>query len=400
MKSLFKNIFWKNLRKGKESLHRFEADVGPLLGAFNWKQFDTKTGLFLGEKSFKNDITNLSKSTVIRLLSQGLSSYEGQINAENFKISKMRFGNAPKVNHDSTDDKILAYYDLDEKAYRNNLTNWSAGDQYASAGGGTTTIPSESGTNVSVDILTSSYGISWDAGNTIEINLTDGVVFPEIIGVRPPSHKTFKIEMVDSGDVVIQEIAFLTHYSRNASGSTGSEQITPTNPITDLTNTKIIYNYSQEKWKLSLALTNVGTNDISDVVKLRISFKVGSYNVINSIVPKSGKNNGSGGSSTRYTDLDYYSISTANVTYADSPVGYFIDDYSVTFAVSMNGTEGNGTQGSSYPVVYTEMFLFNENDDLFSIIREDPPAPFGAGNGFSKTESSAYFMNWIISVVL
>jgi hypothetical protein len=63
------------------------------------------------------------------------------------------------------------------------------------------------------------------------------------------------------------------------------------------------------------------------------------------------------------------------------------------------------TLGSLYEVVYTEAFLFNQSDDLFSIIKLDMPSPWNASTpvgqtGFGKNSESAYLISWTIKALL
>ncbi len=228
MPSLFDKIFNENLKKVKKEkeLYRFQEDIGPLIGRFSWKQLDAKTGKLLAECEGKNQITELSKSTVIRLISQGVSPYLGQITPSNLKISKMRFGNAPFADHNTTDELKLAYYDDAEKVYRDNATTPPGSSPfYCGAGGRSSAIASEAAANVNKTIAIASFGGSWAVGQTIEINITDpsDPAFQYLINERPPSHKTFKIQFKDGSNVIKQEIQWNGIYSRTSAGNLGSE---------------------------------------------------------------------------------------------------------------------------------------------------------------------------------
>lgn len=408
MPSLFDKIFNENLKKVKKEkeLYRFQEDIGPLIGRFSWKQLDAKTGKLLAECEGKNQITELSKSTVIRLISQGVSPYLGQITPSNLKISKMRFGNAPFADHNTTDELKLAYYDDAEKVYRDNATTPPGSSPfYCGAGGRSSAIASEAAANVNKTIAIASFGGSWAVGQTIEINITDpsDPAFQYLINERPPSHKTFKIQFKDGSNVIKQEIQWNGIYSRTSAGNLGSETVVASPPIADVTATKLIWNPSQKKWKLLIALTSNLTNQLGTIVNMVVSFKIGNTNIINSVVPKTGQNAGSGTQTTRFTSADYYDILSGSTQYTDSPGGSFIDDYSVTFSTIQNGSEGNGTMGNTYPVVYTEAALMSADDTVFSIIRFEPNPPYGAGSStpsWAKDSTSAFLLSWSISAAL
>lgn len=408
MSSLFEKIYYKNLAKVKKEnqLAKFEEDIGPLIGRFGWKQIDVKTNKIINEVEGKNQITELSKSTVIRLISQGVSAYLGQITPANLKITKMRFGNAPFADHNTTDELKLAYYDQNEKVYRDNATTPPGSSPfYCGAGGRSTPIVSEAAGTVNKVIPIASFGGSWAIGQTIEINITDpsDPALQYMIGGHPPSHKTFKIQFKDVGNVVKQEISWNGIYSRQNAGNTGSETVVASPELAIVANTKLVWNASQQKWKLLIALTSNVTNQLNLITTMNIQFKIGNNNIINSIVPKTGQNAGTGTQTTRFTSQDYYDILSGSTQYSDSPSGSFIDDYSVTFSAIMNGTEGNGTMGNTYPVVYTEAFLMTADDTVFSTIRFEPNPPYGAGSGtpsWAKDSTSAFLLSWSISAAL
>ena len=119
----------------------------------------------------------------------------------------------------------------------------------------------------------------------------------------------------------------------------------------------------------------------------------GKDNVINSIIPKSGTNNGSGTSEIlRYTtgQQDYYSV-LSNVEYRDADAE-FIDDYSCSFAVNMGRQEGNGslisgaTNGDK--IHYKEAFLFNARNEMFSAIY--------LNQSMDKDPDISYYITWTI----
>lgn len=399
-KNLFSKIFHNNLMKGKTPLHKMQDDVGGLIGRFSWKQHDVKTGILLAHQEGMNQVTNVSKSSVMRLLSQGLSPHVGQITPTDYKITKMRFGNAPYANHNATVDKTRAYLDYTEKAYRDNLTVQGGSPSIAGAGGGVTSIVSESGTSLSVNFLISAFGgTAAVKGNTIEINVSNATTFPGIIAGRPPSHATLSVDFNATGPSLLETQTFYNEYSRTATGNPSTRtDVVGGNDI--ITAGKLVWNASQGEWRLQLTFSSdIRVDSLTD---FNVKFQIGTYNIANSIVPKSGSNAGSGTESLRFTDLDYYSISAANVSFSDSPLLNFVDDYSVSFSVTMNGSEGNGVGGNTYPVVYTEAFLFSNNDDLFSVLRFDGPGAYGGGSGtgFVKDDTSSLFLTWTLAAAL
>lgn len=377
-----------------------EDDIGGFIGKFSWEQRDVNTNKVIAFNQGINQVTNISKSTVIRLISQGLSDKVGQITPSDYKITRMRFGNAPYADHNATEDKKRAYLDYTEKAYRDNLTAQGGSPARAGAGGGATTIASQSGTDLSVNFLLSAFGgPSAVKGNTIEINVSNATTFPGIVGIRPPSHATLSVDFNTIAPALLETQTFYNEYSRVATGNPSTRtDVVGGNDI--ITAGKLVWNASQSEWRLQLTFSSDARVD--SVNNFNVKFKIGLYNVANSIVPKSGSNAGSGTESLRFTDLDYYTISAANVTYADSPLLYFVDDYSASFSVTMTGTQGNGIGGDSFPVVYTEAFLFSDNDELFSVLRFDGPGAYGGGSGtgFVKDSTSSLFLTWGVSASL
>lgn len=401
---LFRKIWTKNFLKAKEPIEKFSEDIGGLKGEFSWIKY--KNGQKVDSFTYHNAITELSKSTVIRLLSQGTSAWNGVIDPTQYKISKMRFGNAPYDDYNNADELKLHYYDLSESVNRNNLTNPTAAE-YSPAGGryldGGNSTPSgviNSGFNSSLSLTKdSTFFDNWGPNGLIIINITSAAFSTtenpvKLSEKRPPSHKTFLVELLDITDTTIASLGFNTIYSRDTTGNLPTNINIGSNYLSSsASDHKLYYDYTAGIWKIQFKL---GTGSISTVKKVRISFKTGLYNIANSIVPKTGYNAGSGEAVDRFplsSGIDYYSIS--NLSYYDSIGSSFVDDYKVTFSVPMAQIEGNGSSGS--PVYYTEAFLFNARDDLFSIIRFPYPSRQGISSvGFSKDSTVAYFISWTI----
>lgn len=427
--NLFEKIWMKNFKAGKEKLEKLSDDVGGLKGIFSWKRFD-KDGKFINEHVENNSITNISKSSVIRLLAQNVPSYRTTMVPAQYALSRMRFGNDVFLNHNSSDDKTFAYYDPNEISSRDNATVWTGAtaNPYSSAGGranqGQTNggaIQAESGSTVfrAFNVATT-FGTNWGADKLFLITLTNAVNFPNLVNLRPPSHKTFKIHFYTAAPNQSNPTAnrFLTInynavYSRDPVGNAATSVTfqTPPGPApgtwVNISESNIVWEAANNIWIVKFKTgTGTGGVNFSTITHIVVEFEIGKYNIINSIVPKTGFNSGSGGLSTRFPGgIDYYTINTSQTSYSNSPIGYAIDDYAATFTVVMNTTEGNGVSGDDRPVVYTEAFLFNGLDDLFSIIRFQAPtgyAPAGEtpGNGFIKNSQSAYLLSWSIKAVL
>ena len=105
---------------------------------------------------------------------------------------------------------------------------------------------------------------------------------------------------------------------------------------------------------------------------------------------KEGYNDGEGTSELdRYQgNTDWYPI-VGTLEYRDADDD-FIDDYSVTFSVNMTGPYGNGDTDVNLNeyIRYTEAFLYNGLDEMFSVV--------SLPNPFDKNEASAYYISWTI----
>jgi len=381
-KSKFEDIFLKHLLKNKEPLHRFEDDIGSALnGQFSWQKFDT-SGRLLEQHSAKNAITHLSKSTIIRLISQGISEQSGQVVPSDYKISKMRFGNATEADGTKlATETDYVYIDYVEQVNRSNLASGAGGKLIGE------TIGSESGSTktnaVTLPKTTLTAASSGDGFYLYEMQLSSNTT-------RPPSHKTLNVSFNFSdapGTTFIYN--FLSEYSKHYDGTIASAPETPSNKIQSVT-----LKFDNNKWKIIIKLNKAEVDAMASGVTTAISanYVTGKFNVANSIVPVVGYNHGTSGSS-RYSSSqkDHYSVQ--QLTYSNL-AGIAIDDYMVNFSVSMQGTEGNGHENRNADVVYSEAFLFTENDNLFSIIQLE-----GASR-FNKNKDSAYLLTWSISAAV
>lgn len=402
--NLFQKIWNKNFLSGKVQPEKLSEDLGGLKGTFSFIKF--KNGRKINSYSFNNALTDISKSTIIRLLAQGTSPWKGVIAPANYKISKMRFGNAEYSNEKNA-DLTLHYYKPAEISSRGNSTDNSVGYPYSPAGGrylssSTETykgpIIADSQSNPLVSFATSIFS-NWglDANITVEFNSTNFSAITD--KTVPPSHRSVYVQLFTaaSPNTPVATLQFANIYTR-APGGSASTSIVNGNQLYFNASTAshfIFYDFSTNSWKLTFKL---GTSlSINNVTSFKIGFSIGKYNIINSIVPPSGYNTGSGSAAERFplsSGIDYYNITTP--TYGNSAGNSSIDDYSATFSVTMGETQGNGVVGTGAPVAYTEAFLFNTLDDLISIVRFPYPTAIDGKLGFEKTSEVAYLISWTI----
>lgn len=415
--NLFKKIFLKHLHKGQEPISKLVDDVGPLSGIINVKGHDIRTGKIIHNEIQDNLLVNLSKSNVIRLIGQETSPWLGAMTSSDQKITRMRFGNNDGVAAAATN-----YYDINEPSYREN--NPSLGGNVTSnfpggknTGSTTSKIASEALSDIDTSYaVAGNYTAGPNSTKIFTVSSGSGTSYPS--DSRPPAHGSFTVKL-HTGDptttgVLEETIVFAAtnvQYTRVSTGNPPSKITTVSatefisTPITrpdspnysyddPITGTKLYYDYTtgSSGWKFMLEETaaSLAAGDYYNYIQQE--FQKGTYNVINSIVPRDGYNSGAGTTiSTRYTDNtagDYYPI-LAGVEYRDS-ADADVDDVSVTFSASMPGSYGNGeTSGTSDSIHYEEAFLFNDNDDLFSMIALNTP--------FSKDENSAFFISWTIA---
>ena len=98
MSNYFKSIFEKHLRNGTAPIEAMADDVGHLKGIVSIQPYNPVTLEKQGKAIIQNTVVNSSKSNVIRLISQGSSSWGDYANPTSLKISRMRFGNASSSN--------------------------------------------------------------------------------------------------------------------------------------------------------------------------------------------------------------------------------------------------------------------------------------------------------------
>ena len=401
--NLFQKIWNKNFLSGKVPLEKLSEDVGGVKGTFSYKKYYKGAQVF--ENSFNNTLTDLSKSTTLRLLAQGESPWRGVINPANYKVSRMRFGNAEYSTEKNT-DLNLHYYKVSEISSRGNSTDNSVQYPYSPAGGRYLSSSSEvykgpiladSQSNPLSTFSVSSF-TNWniEANVTVEFNSTN---FPALTDKTvPPSHRSVYVQLYKTGNnTPVASLEFANVYTRAPGGSAATSILNGSNTYfnTSTSTHTLYYDFSSQSWKLNFKL---GTSlEVNNVTSFKVGYSVGKYNVVNSVVPPFGYNTGSGNASQRFplsSGIDYYS--TSSTAYGNSPVGSSIDDYSATFSVTMGETQGNGVVGSGAPVAYTEAFLFNSLDDLISIVRFPYPTAVNGKLGFEKTSDVAYLISWTL----
>lgn len=401
--NLFQKIWNKNFLSGSTPLEKLSEDVGGLKGTFSYQKY--KSGVQVSQTSFSNALTDLSKSTTLRLLAQGDSPWRGTVVPANYKVSRMRFGNAEYSTEKNT-DLGLHYYNVGEVSSRGNSTDNSVGYPYSPAGGRYLSSSSEvhrgpilpDSTSNPVVTFNKSAFTNWnlEANVTVEFNSTN---FPVVTDkTAPPSHRSVYVELYKSdSSTPVATLQFANVYTRAPGGSASTSVVNGSNTYfnTSTSTHTLYYDFSSQSWKLNFKL---GTSlEVNNVTSFKVGYSVGKYNVVNSVVPPFGYNTGSGNASQRFplsSGIDYYS--TSSTTYGNSPGNSSIDDYSATFSVTMGETQGNGVVGSGAPVAYTEAFLFNSLDDLISIVRFPYPTAVDGKLGFEKTSDVAYLISWTL----
>ena len=462
--NLFKKIWNKNFVKANDKLDKFSDDIGGLRGYFSWKKLDRNNNI-IQESGIHNDITNLSKSTVIRLLAQGMPKYRSDIiDPTKYKISRMRFGNASYktngYNYGGVKDedmeyvKKLYYYDTSEQVFRPNESDGIGKNSlinFKSAGGKISEAISSSSQSIITrnfyiataykdntanpdynelypsdrfgDIANGIINIPIDKSSTLFYYLN---AFSSEAKLYPPAHNTLKVTLTyfnTSNEINFTEIFKSTDlekliYNRSLIGnsiptSNQSGYVAYSLGADINYAIRLVYDNSLQLWRIIINLTdtylnqNFSSNTAKILGRIKIEYNIGKYNVINSIIPKTGVNSGS--SNNRFTSDDYYSLVSS--VYDSSPTD-FVDDYSVIFSSIMNVDQGNGLAGNSLPVIYTEAYLFNEMNDLFSSITytQFPIDNSNAYNGdtsnnstsraFIKTSSDAYLFQWTIKALI
>lgn len=408
--NFFKRAWFKAYKKG-ESPEKLASDLGSLKGMVMIKQYDPLTNQILKVTEEHNTLINQSKSTLIRLISQGSSRWYSPIDSAKLKVSRMRFSNNDP-GAGAVPSKLL-YYDLAEPSVKTCIP--PPGDTHAGGSPNATITADPLGTILySLANVEGNYVVGSSSNlkiYTLRSSSTSGAALVD----HPPSHSTLKIELMLAGSVVetlyfynpadSSNVYIYPRASKNpykvvtvgtdtgkiivyyaGSPSTVSGNLEKVLETSDNSQTFVYYDYNTSQWKFQIQ-ERAGASSLYDTV--RFSFERGKYNVINSIVPRDGYNTGRGQTmALRYsgnTAGDYYPV-LSTIEYRDADTD-FIDDYSVTFSVNMSAQYGNGsiTLMSDY-IKYKEAYLFNEYNEMFSALY--------LTNSFDKNALTAYFISW------
>ena len=396
---IFQNIWNKAFKRG-ENPANLADDLGAFRGEVQLTEYDPKTGMILNVSDKHNTVTNLSKSNIIRLLSQSQSSWLGNITADDLRIQRMRFGN-----HSSGTATRLHYYKLDQKSTRPNNPQMQPGAVVNSFAGGDRARASILGANDDTFQIYDAFINYTPASNAKIYDISSAANASTI----PPSHGTMIVEFYKTAGATQTLVETLTFanpvYTRARLGiapttinSPDSEVrvVTPVGRSADYTvndtnrdqvGTRLYYDYDLARWRLKVMLID---NEDANYDLITIKYKTGQFNVINSIVPREGVNSGSGTTaSARFGgNTDWYPI-LAGSEYRDA-ADDFIDDYGVTFSVNMTGQYGNGNTNAAQNEVirYKEAFLFNGLDEMMSMVV--------LPSSFDKNANSAFFIAWSI----
>ena len=433
---LFKKIWNKHYQSGDTSLLKLVDDIGGFRGTLSIKKVDKNMNI-ISERIVQNELTNLSKTNIIRLLSQGQSPWIGAIDTNQLKISKIRFGDAisslvPVVSLPA--EKTIHYYDINEASSRPSSRDYSTIGNKA-----TSKTP-----NLPVILRTSSVdgGIGTNITKTTRVyTLGVGTTTPS----RPPSHGTFAVDVYGPGIQGHKErlIFNQSQYIRSTTGNlvttkyistaltaiasppeyagkfgvtfpfaTNATPVVNANTEPDLagltgtyykiisvtgTKTTLFFDFSKDingnwnGWKV-----NLDEWDSEQISNIKPKFEIGKYNIINSVVPRTGVNADAGTTAiARYgsSTVDYYAIG-GGINYKLDSEAIFIDDYSVDFSIFMGRTDGNGANIIATPVKYTEVFLCCENDDIFSMIS------LPLNEQFEKSDEDGFYITWTIRAPL
>lgn len=393
--SLFKKIFLKNLKKARshKDLQKLTDDIGKPQGVVTITGTNVETGKVVHHEIQRNQLTALSKSNIIRLISQGTSPWIGAIDPADLVISKMRFSN--QQTGDLPPDWDVYYYDLSEASSRSITGDYPGGNGALGVGG---TLPGEASASVVDNFALTDPRVT---------TLTNGNKLVTIFNQeRPPGHGTLVVKLHTGNPATpVETITFATEpYTRGSSGTAPSEITSATGFVSTPdgvralnvpysvmpgdTETKLLYDFTSGSAGWKLLIEEVAAP--AAYTEIQLEYQTGAQNIINGIVPRSGVNSGTGVTLLdRYGSSggDSYSIGN-NIEYRSSDTG-FIDDFAVTFSVTMSGPDGNGDLPTTAPtadITYTSAFLHCENDDLFSAISLTTP--------FSKDETTSYLIQW------
>ena len=239
----FSHFFNKHLRNGKTPLSKLAADVVPdgFKGRMFLRRVD-KHGNIGKPVEISNELTNLSKSTFIRLLAQSASPWRGNIDPANYAIDRMRFGNAQKAKYSAVVDlvtrieeyqalglsstqKALHYYDITEASSRpgapvsiapvNTLTDAELLSAYSRGNKNT----ARTGSSFSFQILRSASIQGINNANSQPTRIYNPG-FGTTGDARPFSHGTLKVDLINSLGQIVERIVWgQSQYIRSVEGN-------------------------------------------------------------------------------------------------------------------------------------------------------------------------------------
>lgn len=229
---LFRKIFLKHLEKGKE-INKISDDIGGLVGVFSYKK--VTNGKLVDEQVVKNALTNQSKTALIRLISQNVSPWVGQVNPASYKISKMRFGNynwfdynypyfvggtLPNALTPTAAEPIpeLFYYDISEASYRPKYTPSPGPAVFEAASNKQVIRNNTTEVTYGVDGTTTGRPVAIfnpNIGDTYDVN--SSALYANHPS-RPPTHFSVFVDILDNSGNLLERITFYTAYDRRNTG--------------------------------------------------------------------------------------------------------------------------------------------------------------------------------------
>lgn len=230
--NLFRKIFLKNLEKGKE-LNKLADDIGDLRGVFSYKKF-TK-GRLVDEQTVKNALTNQSKTALIRLISQNISPWTGQINPASYKISKMRFGNFNWFDYNypyfsgtilpnalnptlAEPNPSLFYYDISEPSYRPKYTPTPGPAVFGAASNKQVIRNNTTQVTYGVEGTTTGKPVAIYNPNIGDVyNPSSNALYANHPS-RPPTHFSVFVDILDNTGNLLERITFYSTYDRRNTG--------------------------------------------------------------------------------------------------------------------------------------------------------------------------------------
>lgn len=230
--NLFRKIFLRNLEKGKE-INKMVDDIGGLSGVFSYKK--VTNGKLVDEQVIKNALTNQSKTALIRLISQNISPWVGQINPASYKISKMRFGNFNwyEYNYPYMNGVILPnalnataaepmpelfYYDISEASFRPKYTPSPGPAVYEASSNKQVVRNNSTQVTYGIDGTTTGKPVAIFNPNIGDTYDTNSNALYANHPSRPPTHFSVFVDLLDNSGNLQERITFYASYDRRNTG--------------------------------------------------------------------------------------------------------------------------------------------------------------------------------------